>query len=252
MHAVRGRLYRALLLSSSRPLSLPSSSIVTLAQGSPEPPRLQATSESPHSRTLASPWAATQRRWAKVLGSDVRTGNVIQRKGRVYQVLKAQHTQHGRGGATIQVELRDIDSGSKVSERFRTDEVFEEVLVEDKSLTVLYQEGETITLMDPSTFEQLEVSKDLFGKNASYVKGKQTLAYIQCYDGKPTSASVPQRLTCTVAEAQSHSKGLTAAPQYKRVVLDNGLTVMVPPFIEAGDEIVLNTTEDKYLARAKE
>ncbi|KAK8953095.1 hypothetical protein KSP40_PGU001977 [Platanthera guangdongensis] len=105
--------------------------------------------------------------------------------------------------------------------------------------------------MDPSTFEQLEVSKDLFGKNASYVKEEMNVI-VQCYDGKPTSASVPQRLTCMVAEAQSHSKGLTAAPQYKRVVLDNGLTVMVPPFIEAGDEIVLNTTEDKYLARAKE
>ncbi|KAH0469003.1 hypothetical protein IEQ34_002235 [Dendrobium chrysotoxum] len=112
----------------------------------------------------------------------------------------------------IYVELRDIDSGSKVTERFRTDEVLEEVLVEDKSLTVLYQDGSTVTLMDPSTFEQLEVPKDLFGKNSSYLKEEMNVT-VQCYDGKPTSGSVPQRLTCTVVEAQPHTKGLTAAPQ---------------------------------------
>ncbi|KAI0527457.1 hypothetical protein KFK09_003058 [Dendrobium nobile] len=249
MHRASRRVFRAFHSSGFSLSTISSSSIATLAQGSTEP--LRPAASSPLLRTLALPWAAIQRRGAKVLGSDVRIGNVIQRKGRTYQVLKAQHTQHGRGGATIQVELRDIDSGSKVTERFRTDEVLEEVLVEDKSLTVLYQDGNTVTLMDPSTFEQLEVPKDLFGKNSSYLKEEMNVT-VQCYDGKPTSGSVPQRLTCTVVEAQPHTKGLTAAPQYKRVVLDNGLTVMVPPFIEAGDEIVLNTTEDKYLARAKE
>ncbi|XP_020586534.1 uncharacterized protein LOC110028854 isoform X2 [Phalaenopsis equestris] len=210
MHGVR-RVYRALLSSGHSLSPFQSSYLASLARRSPEP--LLATASSPPLRILAAPWAAIQRRGAKVLGSEVRTGHVIQRKGRAYQVLKAQHTQHGRGGATIQVELRDIDSGSKVTERFRTDEVFEEVLVEDKSLTVLYQDGESVTLMDPSTFEQLEVPKDLFGKNSSYLKEEMDVV-VQFYDGKPTSGSVPQRLTCTVVQAQPHSKGLTAAPQY--------------------------------------
>eukprot|EP00262_Sarcandra_glabra_P004054 TRINITY_DN15033_c0_g1_i2.p1 TRINITY_DN15033_c0_g1~~TRINITY_DN15033_c0_g1_i2.p1 ORF type:complete len:173 (-),score=33.51 TRINITY_DN15033_c0_g1_i2:340-858(-) len=167
------------------------------------------------------------------------------------KVLKAQHTQHGRGGATIQVELRDVDTGNKITERFRTDEAFERVFVQEKSFTFLYKEGDSIMIMEPKTFEQMEVSKDLFGKAAGYLKDDMTVT-VQFYDGKPMSASVPQRVTCTVVEAQPNSKGLTATPQYKRVLLDNGLTVLAPAFIKTGDEIVINTTDDSYITRAKE
>ncbi|KAF8396006.1 hypothetical protein HHK36_017617 [Tetracentron sinense] len=131
--------------------------------------------------------------------------------GRIYQVLKAQHTQHGRGGATIQVELRDVDSGNKTTERFRTDEAIERVFVEEKSFTFLYTDGDTVMIMEPKTFEQLEVSKDLFGKAAAYLKDNMIVT-LQLYDGKPMSASVPQRVTCTVAEAQTPMKGITATP----------------------------------------
>lgn len=185
------------------------------------------------------------------MGSDVRFGNVIQRKGRIFQVLKAQHTQHGRGGASIQVELRDVDNGNKITERFRTDEAIERVFVEEKSFTFLYQEGDSVTLMEATTFDQIEVPKELFGKAAGYLKDDMKVT-VQYYDGKPMSASVPQRVTCTVVDAQPNTKGLTAAPQYKRVLLDNGLTVLAPPFIAAGDEIVVNTTDDTYMTRAKE
>ncbi|XP_058073773.1 uncharacterized protein LOC131222638 isoform X2 [Magnolia sinica] len=206
--------------------------------------------ESPHTTlprgTLSALWSAVQHRGAKVLGSDVRLGNIIQRKGRIYQVLKAQHTQHGRGGATIQVELRDVDSGNKIAERFRTDEAIERVFVEDKSFTYLYTEGDSIVIMEPDTFEQMEVRKDLFGKAVAYLKDNMKVT-LQTYDGKPMSASVPQRVTCTVAEAQTTSKGLTATPQYKRVLLDNGLTVLAPSFIKTGDMIVINTTDDSYI-----
>ncbi|KAK6936993.1 Translation elongation factor P/YeiP, central [Dillenia turbinata] len=174
----------------------------------------------------SSPWFAIQHRGAKVRGSDVRLGNVIQRKGRIYQVLKAQHTQHGRGGATIQVELRDADSGNKVTERFRTDESIEKVFVEERSFEYLYTDGDTVVLMEPKTFEQIEVSKELFGKAAAYLKDNMTV-HLQCYDEKPMSASVPKRVTCKVAEAQTPMKGITATPQYKRVLLDNGLTVLL-------------------------
>lgn len=176
---------------------------------------------------------------------------MIERKGRIYQVLKAQHTQHGRGGATIQVELRDVDSGNKITERFRTDEAIERVFVEEKSYTYLYTEGDCVLLMEPNTFEQVDVHRDMFGKAAAYLKDNMKVT-LQTYDGKPMSASVPQRVTCTVAEAQPTVKGLTATPRYKRVTLDNGLTVLAPQFIETGDEIVINTTDDSYITRAKE
>ncbi|KAF9596576.1 hypothetical protein IFM89_012307 [Coptis chinensis] len=197
---------------------------------------------------FTTPWFAIQNRGAKVLGTDVRVGTVIERKGRIFQVIKWQHTKQGRGGATIQVELRDVDSGNKVTERFRTDEALEKVFVEGKAFTFLYSEGDTVVIMDPNTFDQLEISKDLFGKTAAYLHEDMKVS-VQFYDGKPMSASVPTRVTCTVAEAKSHMKGLTAAPQYKKVLLENGLTVMAPPFIEAGDQIVINTLEDTYMER---
>ncbi|XP_015691199.1 elongation factor P isoform X2 [Oryza brachyantha] len=196
----------------------------------------------------AAPWAAIQRRGAKMLGSEVKLGNVIQRKGRIYQVIKAQHSHQGRGGATIQVELRDVDTGNKITERFRTDEALERVFVEEKSFTYLYQEGDTVTLMEPETFEQLEVSKELFGKTAAYLKDEMKVT-LQYFDGRPMSASVPPRVTCTVVEAQPHTKGITAQPQYKRVLLDNGLTVLVPSFVEAGENIVISTADDSYMTR---
>ncbi|XP_020095657.1 uncharacterized protein LOC109715182 isoform X1 [Ananas comosus] len=173
------------------------------------------------------------------------------------------------------VELRDVDTGNKTTERFRTDEAIEKldelactsieglrwllllllllfgVFVEEKSFTFLYHEGDSVMLMEPTTFEQLEVPKEMFGKAAAYLKDDMSVT-VQYYDGRPMSASVPQRVTCTVVEAQPNTKGLTAAPQYKRVVLDNGLTVLAPPFVEAGDEIVINTTDDSYMTRAKE
>uniref|UniRef100_A0A7C8YSR3 Elongation factor P n=1 Tax=Opuntia streptacantha TaxID=393608 RepID=A0A7C8YSR3_OPUST len=200
---------------------------------------------------LASPsWSFYQRRGSKVLGSEVRAGNIVQRKGRVYQVLKAQHTQHGRGGASIQVELRDVDSGNKVTERFRTDEAIERIFVEEKSLKYLYSEGDMVVLTDPETFDQIEVPKELFGKAAVYLEDDMTVT-VQYFDERPMSASVPHRVTCKVVEAQTPMKGLSVNPQYKKVLLDNGLTVLAPPFIVAGDEIVVNTTDDSYITRAK-
>jgi hypothetical protein len=123
------------------------------------------------------------------------------------------------------------------------------VFVEEKSFTYLYQEGDTVMLMEPETFEQIEVSKDLFGKAAAYLKDEMKVN-LQYFDGRPMSATVPPRVTCTVVEAQPNTKGLTAQPQYKRVVLDNGLTVLAPPFIEAGEKIVISTVDDSYMTRA--
>ena len=164
-------------------------------------------------------------------------------------MVKAQHTQHGRGGATIPVELRDIDSGSKVNEKFRTDEAIESVFNEQKSFLYLYAEDDNIVLMEPNTFSQMEVSKYLFGKTAAYLKEDMKLTLHLC-DGKPTSASVPKQVTCTVLEAQVPVKGSTATPQYKRVTLENGLTVLAPPFILAGDSIVIDTTDDSLFTRS--
>ncbi|XP_077213371.1 elongation factor P (EF-P) family protein isoform X2 [Tasmannia lanceolata] len=220
MHAVRKRLSRTLFTLASSSSS---------ARTTTHKPAIRVTGSSNVSvprGTFAFPWYAVQQRGAsdKVHGTDVRSGSVIKRKGRIFQVIEAKHTQHGRGGATIQVELRDVDTGNKITERFRTDEPIERVFVEQKTYTYLYQEDESVTIMEPKTFEQIDVHKELFGNGVSYLQDNMTVS-LQMYDGKPMSASVPQRVTCTVAEAQSSLKGLHATPRYKRVVLDNGLTV---------------------------
>ncbi|KAF3330198.1 putative translation elongation factor P [Carex littledalei] len=212
-------LRRRLIRRSPPPFSASSHSFTTLTK---------RTTSGPHCHaTLSAPWAATQTRGAKMLGSDVRLGNVIQRKGRIYQVIKAQHTHQGRGGATVQVELRDVDTGNKTVERFRTDEAIEKVFVEEKTFTFLYKEGDSIMLMEPETFEQLEVSKELFGKSAAYLKEDMPVT-LQYYDGRPMSASVPTRVTCTVIEARAHTKGLTAAPQHLHLSKLEMISLSIP------------------------
>ncbi|KAG5631217.1 hypothetical protein H5410_002934 [Solanum commersonii] len=235
----------------------------------------------------------------------------------IYQVVKAQHTTQGRGGAIIQfpakhiafervfrpagygrflVELRDVDSGSKSNERFRTDETVERVFVAEKSFTYLYTDEETgnIVLMEPETYEQLDVPKHLFGECYVYLQGGEKLLFpspsllfqelfeksqfhlrpggkfqsiggsfgelgcgndmkvnVQLYNERATSASIPTRVTCTVAESEIPMRA-SATPQYKKVLLDNGLTVQVPKHIVEGDKIIVNTIDHSYMSRKKE
>ncbi|KAH7307228.1 hypothetical protein KP509_22G050600 [Ceratopteris richardii] len=166
------------------------------------------------------------------------------------EVLKTQHTQQGRGGATIQVELRDLQSGLKSTERFRTSEAIEKIYVETKGYTFLYIEGNTVFLMESDTFEQVEVSKDMFGNGAAYLTDGMALTG-QVADGKLLAVSVPNRVTCKVIEAEPSFKGQTATPVYKRAVLENGQKIMVPTFVDAEDLIVVNTIDNSYVSRAK-
>ncbi|KAJ8432684.1 hypothetical protein Cgig2_034010 [Carnegiea gigantea] len=192
-------------------------------------PKIRASHPAPVDGLLASPsWSFYQRRGSKVLGSEV---------------LKAQHTQHGRGGASIQVELRDVDSGNKVTERFRTDEAIENLTLLTRHDMYRYW---LWIWVSPETFDQIEVPKELFGSAAVYLKDDMTVT-VQYFDDRPMSASVPHRVTCKVVEAQTPMKGLSVNPQYKKVLLDNGLTVLAPPFIVSGDEIVVNTIDDSYI-----
>ncbi|XP_021891105.1 uncharacterized protein LOC110809546 isoform X2 [Carica papaya] len=169
--------------------------------------------------------------------------------GHVYRVVEAEHKQQGRGGAMMQVELRDVDTGSKVSLRFGTEEPVERVFVEEKSFTCLYTEHNTAFLIEPDTFEQLEVSLDIFGKAAAYLKDEMKVT-LQLYDGRPLSGSVPKHVTFKIKETQPHMKGLTAVPRYKKALLDNGVTIQVPPYLEIGEEIIINTEDGSFVKRA--
>ncbi|CAI9108174.1 OLC1v1007720C1 [Oldenlandia corymbosa var. corymbosa] len=194
-------------------------------------------------------WRLGQLRHARFTGADVRPGNVIERKGKIYQVIKAQHTTQGRGGAIIQVELRDVDSGNKVNERLRTDEAIERVYVQEKSFNYLYTDDDVIVLVEPDTYTQINVPKELFGDSLPFLQEDMTVK-LQMYDNQPMSASIPTKVTCTVAEAQVPVKGSSVTPQYKKVKLENGLTVQVPGHVLAGEKIIINTSDLSYVSRA--
>lgn len=205
---------------------------------------------SSHSHQLLDfPCLVHQQRGVKVNGSDVKLGNIIEKNGRLHEVIKAQHTQHGRGGATIQVELRDLESGLKSTERLRTSESIERVRVEDKSFQFLYEDGDTVFVMDPKNFEQVELSKEIFGKRAAYLTDGMQVT-VSFHEGRALSASVPTRVTCTVVQAEPSFKGQSVSAQYKKLILENGRTVMGPTYLEVGDKIVVNTLDESYMARA--
>ncbi|CAB4282203.1 unnamed protein product [Prunus armeniaca] len=200
---------------------------------------------------LQSPWSAIQHRGAVVLGSDVRAGNVIERKDRLYQVIKVEHSHEGRGKAHIKVELRDVDSGNKTSQRLSTDEAVERVFVETKSYIYMCTDRDGIVLlMDPDTYDQLEVPVDLFGKKAKYLQ-EELKVKVELFNGIPLSASVPKHVTCIVKEAQPPVKGIAATPKDKIAEMQNGFTMKVPPHIIAGEAVIIDTEDDSYVRRAK-
>ncbi|OMO82731.1 Translation elongation factor P/YeiP, central [Corchorus olitorius] len=213
-------------------------------------PTLPALSPSFLHSLLSSPWSASQQRGAKVNAIHLRPGNVIEKSGRIYQVVESEHKQRGRGGAMMQLELRDVDNGNKVSLRFGTEEPVERVFVEQKSFQCLYTENKTAFLIEPETFDQLQVPLDLFGKSAAYLKEEMKVT-LQLFDGRPLSASVPKHVTCIIKETQTPMKGVSATPRYKKALLDNGLTVQVPPYLDVGEEIIISTEDDSYLSRVK-
>ncbi|KAD5803521.1 hypothetical protein E3N88_14881 [Mikania micrantha] len=218
-----------------------------------EPSIYSADRFCPPRHLLSVPWSANQIRFAKARGSDVSSFALYALDQEMLlseKVVKAQHSTQGRGGAIIQVELRDVDSGNKVNERFRTDETVEKIFVEAKSYTYLYtdEESETVVLMEPNTFIQLDVPKHLFGNSLAYLKDDITVS-VELFNDRPMSASVPKRVTCTVVEAQVPMKGMGATPHTKKVLLDNGLKVEVPPHIITGDKILIDTTDDSYISR---
>lgn len=165
--------------------------------------------------------------------------------------MKALHRTPGKGGALIQVELRDVDSGNKVNERLRTDEAIERVFVEQKIFTYLYTDEETdcVVLMDPKTFVQVDVPKTLFGESVLYLKDDMTVT-VGLYDDKPMSASIPTRVTCTIVETQAPVKNIGATPHTKKALLDNGLTVQVPAYLLTGEQILISTADNSYMSRA--
>jgi elongation factor P len=186
---------------------------------------------------------------AKISGNEVRPGTMIEHQGRLWMAVKSQAVKPGKGGAYNQVELKNIESGTKLNERFRSSEMVEEIHLDKKDFQFLYASGDMLTFMDMENYEQIELASDFVGDQAQFLQdGMKTL--VQLYDGKPIGIKLPVQVTLAIAEADPVLKGGTAAPSYKTAVLENGLKIQVPPFIGVGEKIIVSTEDGVYVRRA--
>jgi len=188
----------------------------------------------------------------KINGNAIRPGNVIEHQGRLWRAVRIQHTQPGKGGAYLQVELRDIRDGTKLNERFRSSESVEKVRLEQRPHQFLFADGDMFTFMDNETYEQISVSTDIVSEEqASFLQDGMIVA-IESHEDGPIGIALPDTVVLEVVEADAVVKGQTASSSYKPAVLENGLKIMVPPHIESGTRVVVNTGDGSYVERAKD
>ncbi len=185
----------------------------------------------------------------KINGNEIRPGNVIQHKGSLWVAVKTQAVKPGKGGAYNQVELKNLIDGTKLNERFRASESVERVRLEQKEHQFLYAEGDRLVFMDMETYDQIELPRDFVGDRAAFLQDGMTVT-VESHEGRPIGITLPHHVTVTVSEAEPVVKGQTAASSYKPAILENGVRVMVPPFIQAGEKIVVDTTDISYVKRA--
>jgi elongation factor P len=187
----------------------------------------------------------------KINAIDIKPGNVLEHQNKLWLVLKRELVQPGKGGAFAQVEMRDLRGGNKSTERFRTQETVERVRLDEKEMQFLYMEGDEATFMDNDSFEQVTVLRELIGDPADFLQDGMTCT-VMLYEGTPLSLEMPPSVTMQVVEADPVVRGQTASSSYKPGKLENGRRVMIPPYIEAGTRIVVNTADGSFVERAKD
>lgn len=186
----------------------------------------------------------------KINGNQITPGNVIQHNDTLWVAVKTQHVKPGKGGAFAQVELKNVFNGSKLNERFRSSETVERVRLEQKDFQYLFDSGDMLTFMDLESYEQIELPKDFVGERAEFLQEGMQVR-LESYEGKPISVELPEHVTLEVTETEPTIKGQTASSSYKPAVLDNGMRVMVPPFITVGEKIVVATQDATYVRRSE-
>jgi len=187
---------------------------------------------------------------AKITGNEISPGTLIEYDKGLWIAVKTQKVKPGKGGAYNQVELKNIINGTKLNQRFRSDEAVDEIHLEKKDFQFLYASDDMLTFMDMQTFDQIEIARDFVGEQAVFLQdGMKTL--VQMYEGRPIGIKLPVQVTLLVAEADAVMKGGTAAPSYKNAVLENGVKLLVPPFVNAGEKIIVATEDGSYVRRAE-
>jgi elongation factor P len=186
----------------------------------------------------------------KISGVDIRPGNIIEYERGIWRAVKIQHTQPGKGGAYMQVEMKNLIDGRKTNVRFRSAETVERVRLDTKDFQFLYRDGDMLVFMDTDTYDQVSLPQDLLGEAAAFLQDGMQVK-LDIYNEKPISVELPDQVEATIVEADAVVKGQTASSSYKPARLDNGVRVMVPPHIGVGTRIVVDVYNQEYVRRAE-
>ena len=184
----------------------------------------------------------------KILGNEIKPGMVIEHKDDLWSVLKAQHVKPGKGGAFNQVELKSVKKGTKLNERFRSSDTVERAILEDKKFNFLYEDENNCHFMDQVNFEQIQINKSMLGEKSKLLKENMEVN-VQFYEDQALSVDLPSSVELIVENTDAAIKGQTASSSYKPATLENGINITVPPFINSGDKIILDTRTLEYVKK---
>ena len=187
----------------------------------------------------------------KIDGNQIKVGNILEINSKLWKVLKTQHTQPGKGGAYLQVEMKELKVGTKMNERFRSSESVERAILEEKICQYLYQNNQQYVFMDTISYEQIDIGTDIISKDQTRFLKENDNIKILFYENLPVSIELPEHITLKVIEADAVVKGQTAASSYKPAILEREIKTSVPPFIVVGDEIVISTNDLSYVEKVK-
>ncbi|NBT33415.1 MAG: elongation factor P [Rhodobacteraceae bacterium] len=186
---------------------------------------------------------------AKINGNEIKPGIILDYDGGLWAAVKATHVKPGKGGAFAQVELKNLRDGRKLNERFRSEDKVDAVRLDNKDQQFLYETDGRLVFMDSETYEQIEIDAELLGERRPFLQDGMT-ATVQFYGDEALMVTLPVKVTCVVAETEPVVNGQTASKSFKPAVLDNGVRVMVPPFINVDEKIIVNTELLEYSERA--
>jgi len=184
----------------------------------------------------------------KINAGEIRVGMLLEYKNDLWQVLKTQHVKPGKGGAFAQVEMKSVGKNTKLNERFRSSETVEKASLEETDFNYLYEDEINYIFMDPKTYDQIEIKKEIVGEKGKLMTENLEVS-VSFYNDKPISVELPNQVTCKIEATDVALKGQTVSSSYKPAILDNGLNIQVPPFIESGDEVIIDTRSFEYIKK---
>jgi len=184
----------------------------------------------------------------KLYASEIRVGMLIEYKNDLWQVLKTQHVKPGKGGAFAQVEMKSVNKNTKLNERFRSSESVEKASLDETKFNYLYDDETDYHFMDPKSYEQINIKKEIIGEKGKMLTENLEVS-ISFYNEKPLTVELPNHVTCTIDTTDVALKGQTVSSSYKPATLDNGINIQVPPFIDSGDKIIVDTRTMEYIKK---